>query len=209
MVITYYGKQFFKLQVGDTVVAYNPISKSSKEKASKFGADIGIVSMHHPDFNGIDNLSYGEKVPFVVSGPGEYEVKEIFIKGFPVETTYKGEKKINTVYSVLFENINVCFLGALPSSSAVTADIKEKLGDIGILFVPICGGDLCSASDAYKAGVSLEANIIIPMDYSSDKELKTFLKEGGDDSEKTDKLVIKKKDLLDKQGDIVVLKPLT
>mgnify|MGYP000508892700 CR=1 FL=1 len=206
MVITYYGKQFFKLQVGDTVVAYNPISKSSKEKASKFRADIGLVSMHHPDFDGVDNLSYGDKNPFIISGPGEYEVKEIFIKGFPIETTYGGETKINTVYSVLFENINVCFLGALPSSSAVTADIKEKLGDIGILFVPICGGDMCSEAEAYKVGVSLEANIIIPMDYSSSKSLETFLKEGGDGAEKSDKLTIKKKDLLDKQGDIVVLK---
>jgi len=207
MIITHYGKQFFKLQVGDTVVAYNPVGKSSKEKASKFGADVGIVSMHHPDFDGVENLSYGEKVPFVISGPGEYEVKEIFIKGFPVETTYGGKKKINTAYSVLFENINVCFLGSIPSSSAVTADLKEKLGDIGILFVPVCGGDVCSAADAYKVGVSLEANVIIPMDYD-EKTLKTFLKEGGDGSEKSDKLTIKKKDLLDKQGDIVVLKSL-
>jgi hypothetical protein len=205
MVITHHGKQFVKLQVGDVVVAYNPISKESKEKSSKFGADIGLVSLNHPDFNGTDQLSYGEKTPFIISGPGEYEVKEIFIKGFPVETTYHGEKKINTAYSVLFEGINVCFLGALPSAAAITADLKEKLGDIGILFVPICGGDVCSVDEANKVAVNLEANIIIPMDYD-DTSLKTFLKEGGDGAEVLDKLTIKKKDLMERQGDIVVLK---
>ena len=34
MVITYYGKQFFKVQFGDTVVAYNPIGKESKLEGS-------------------------------------------------------------------------------------------------------------------------------------------------------------------------------
>ena len=46
------------------------------------------------------------------------------------------------------------------------------------------------------------------MDYSGgkEKELKTFLKEGGAEKIKEiDKLIIKKKDLADKEGEIIVL----
>ncbi|MBX4211005.1 MBL fold metallo-hydrolase [Candidatus Parcubacteria bacterium] len=82
MVITYHGAEFFKVQFGDTVIAYNPISKDSKQKTTRFGADIVLSSLNHPDFNGIDNATHGDRNPFVITGPGEYEVKGIFIKGF-------------------------------------------------------------------------------------------------------------------------------
>ena len=83
MVITYYGTQFFKIQYGDLVIAYNPI-KETQDKDSRivrFGADIALVSINHPHFNGTENLLMGAKEPFVINGPGEYETKGIYIKG--------------------------------------------------------------------------------------------------------------------------------
>ena len=88
MIVTYYGKQFFKIQLGERTIAYNPIGKDSKEKGSRFGADIVLTSLRHADFNGADQCAYGERQPFVISGPGEYEVGGIFIKGFGTDTTY-------------------------------------------------------------------------------------------------------------------------
>lgn len=212
MIITYYGGEFFKLQVGDTIIGYNPIGKDSKLKSSKFGADIGLVSVNHPDFNGEDSLVYGEKKPFIVHGPGEYEVKDIFIKGFATETTYGGKKMINTVYSVQFENINLCFLGALGSAGALSSELKEKLGTAEILFVPIGGKEVLEPTDAYnKVVVALEPNVVIPMHYDGpkSKELATFLKEGGNGSTEQDKLTIKKKEVVEKEGEITVLTSLT
>src|SRR3984885_5824382 len=98
MIITYLGGEFIKVQFGDTVLAFNPISKDSKLKTSKFGADIVLSSLNHPDMNGVDQISFGDKKPFVISGPGEYEVKGVFIKGLPSESNYDGEKRINTIY---------------------------------------------------------------------------------------------------------------
>ncbi len=210
MVITYYGGEFFKLQVGDTVIGYNPPAKTSDFKSGKFGADIALVSMKHPDFDGEETLSYGDKKPFVISGPGEYEKSGVSIRGFGVETTYGGAKKMNTIYSVVFENISLCFLGALSSHTQLTADIREKIGQVEILFAPIGGGDVLNPSDAYsKVAVLLEPNIIIPMHYGEgkSKELQAFLKEAANPSEELDKLTIKKKDLSGKEGAIVVLTP--
>ncbi len=113
MIITYFGGEFFKIQFGDKILALNPISKDSKLKSSRFGADIVLFSASHEDFNGIDQVSHGDKKPFAISGPGEYEVKEVFIKGFQSESKYGGKEIINTIYTISLENMNICFLGAI------------------------------------------------------------------------------------------------
>lgn len=206
MIVTYYGKQFFKIQLGERTIAYNPIGKDSKEKASRFGADIVLSSLRHPDFNGADQCAYGERQPFVISGPGEYEVGGIFIKGFGTDTVYDKEKKINTVFSVMFEGINLCFLGSLASLDALSREVKEGLGEIDVLFVPIADGETLSASLAYKIALSLEAKVVIPMDFEHAKgALETFTKESGGNAETMDKFTFKKKDLDGKEGSAVVL----
>jgi L-ascorbate metabolism protein UlaG (beta-lactamase superfamily) len=208
MIITYQGVEFFKVQFGDITIAFNPISKDSKFKNTRFFADIALVSLNHPDMNGVENLSYNGKDPFVVSGPGEYEIKGVFIKGFSSKSLYDGKERINTVYSVTLENMNICFLGAL-SDINLSSEVKESLGDVDILFVPIGDNNVLDAAKAEKLSVEIEPKIIIPMHYGDvgvAGALKKYLKETGDENVKPiDKLTIKKKDLEGKTGDTVVL----
>jgi len=207
MIITYYGGEFFKVQFGDTTLAFNPISKESKLKSSRFGADIVLTSTYHEDFNGVDQVTHGEKKPFVISGPGEYEVKEVFIKGLPSESKYGGKDLVNTIYTVSLENMNICFLGA-NSSAELKTETVEALDEIDILFVPIGGDGVLEPAKAYKLAVSLEPKIIIPMHFGDVGEkdaLKTFLKEAGENPKSEPKLTLKKKDLEGKEGDIVLL----
>src|ERR1700733_10831896 len=186
MVITYLGAEFFKVQFGDITLAFNPDSKDSKIKPSRFGADIVLVSTYHEDFNGIDQVTHGDKKPFAITGPVEYEVKGVFIKGLASESGYglkTGEKPlVNAIYTVSLENMNLCFLGAL-NNSELANETVEALDEIDILFVPIGGEGVLDAAKAYKLAVSLEPKIIIPMHYGTSgadigvaNALKTFLK---------------------------------
>lgn len=208
MVITYLGGEFFKVQFGDTVLAFNPISKDSKLKTSRFGADVALISLNHTDMNGIDQVSFGEKKAFAVNGPGEYEVKGVYIKGFKSNSTYDKEPRLNTIYMVSLEGMNLCFLGAL-SDKDISNEALEALDEVDILFTPIGGNGVLAPADAYKLAVKLEPKIIIPMHYGSVGDanaLKVFLKEGGEDALKPeDKLTLKKKDLEGRKTDIVVL----
>lgn len=208
MIITYQGVEFFKVQFGDTTIAFNPISKDSKFKNTRFYSDVALISLNHPDMNGAENLSYNGKEPFVISGPGEYEIKGIFIKGFASKSNYDGKDRINTIYSVTLENMNICFLGAL-SDTNLSKEVKEELGDIDILFVPIGDNNVIGAAKAEKLSVELEAKLIIPMHFGEvgvKDALKNFLKEAGEEGVKPiDKLTIKKKDLDGKTGEIIVL----
>ncbi len=206
MVITYFGKQFFKIQQGEMVLAFNPVSKESKSGAgTRFGADVALVTTNHPDYNGLEQLSFGDRVPFAVTGPGDYEVKEIFIKGLLSEAALGSKKYINTIYSLTVDNIHIVFLGAL-SNPELGKDAREAIDNPDILFVPIGGGGILDAKAAAKLALSLEPKMIIPMDYDA-ASLKTFLKESAEEkAEVVDKLTLKAKDLENKEGEVVVLK---
>jgi L-ascorbate metabolism protein UlaG (beta-lactamase superfamily) len=209
MVITYLGADFFKVQFGDITIAVNPISKESKQKQARFGADIALVSANHPDLNGVDMVSHGDKKPFIISGPGEYEIKGVFIKGLPSTTTYGKTQLINSIYTVSLENMNMCFLGVLDSHELPPATIEE-LDEIDVLFVPIGGDGVLDPARAYKLAVSLEPKIIIPTHYGdvgAKDALKVFLKEAGESPKAEEKLTLKKKDLEGKEADIIVLAP--
>ena len=118
--------------------------------------------------------------------------------------TLNNKKYINTIYFLNIENISICFLGCM-SNTKISAETIGEIGSPDILFVPIGNHNLLDPAEAYKLAVSLEPKIIIPMDYD-DKTLKAFLKEGGQDKVASiDKLTIKAKELIGREGEIVVL----
>ncbi len=206
MIITYHGQAFVKLQQGDLVLAFNPISKESDNKSTRFGADLALVSLNESDFNGLEQVSHGEKIPFSITGPGEYEIGGVFIQGF----SSKGSKeKVNTIYTITLDGIRLCHLGAI-SSLELEADVTEEIGSVDVLFVPIGGGTVLSPKEAAKLATSFEPKIIIPiMADAEGKEadcLKLFLKELGGGETVVDKLTIKKKDLEGKEGDVIIVK---
>ena len=201
MVITYYGAACFKVQSGETVLAFNPPSKESEFKSPRFASDIVLVSSNHKDYNGWENLPGKTEGgnPFVAEGQGEYEVSGIYIKGVG------SNGRNNTVYSLVLEDISICHLGAL--SKEMDPSLKEAVGEADILFIPIGGGELLDPQKAAGAAIHLEAKVVIPMNYD-ESQLKQFIKEfGAGGTVAADKLTIKKKDLAEKKGEVVVLKP--
>ncbi|MFA5997998.1 MAG: MBL fold metallo-hydrolase [Candidatus Paceibacterota bacterium] len=211
MVITHHGGQCFKVTLGDLTIVFDPIAKNASLPAVRFGADIALVSRDHPDMNGVDEVTYGEKKPFAVTGPGEYERQGVVIQGFLSKSKYglkKGEEDaINTIYSVELEDMTLVHLGAL-SDTELSKEARESIDDIDVLFVPVGGDGVLSPAKAHELAVSLEPKIIVPMHWSGigqPKSLEAFIKIAGNGSEKVDKLTLKKKDLVGLEGSILVL----
>jgi len=205
MVISYNGGQSFKVSFGDTTLAFNPASKTSKlSDPVKYGADAAFVSFWHKDFNGTDQVAHGTKQPFVVDTPGEFEIGSVVARGFGVKTTYDKIEGYNTIFQVRLEDMNMVFLGAL-NDPEIDPKILSELGDIDILFLPIGGGDVLEVPQASKLGVKLEAKLVIPMHYEK-ASLDTFLKEESKDGLKpVDKLTIKRSGVAVMEGEVVVL----
>ncbi len=204
MIITYHGKSHIKLQVGDVVIACGPNSKSSKVRQVKYGADIALIPMDRPDYNGVDNVTHGSKEPFVISGAGEYEHKGVFIKGFTTTSTIDKVEYSNTSFVFTLDGIRVLYLG--PIHQTLESIHKEVIDNVDIIFVPV-GGDQTTLNpyDAYKLCIGLDPKVIIPIDYTEDL-LPIFLKEsGGEHAEVMEKITIKYKDISDKEAIVMRL----
>jgi hypothetical protein len=200
MIITYHGGQCVKIVYGDTTIAINPGSKSTKISSS-FGADIALSSANIEETNGFDSVTRGDKEPFKISGPGEYEVKDVMIKGVGVTSSKDGKEFMNTAYSFMIDSINCLVLG--PINEPIPTEKRENLGTPDIVFLTISNMKI---SDAYKHAVSYDPSIIIPLDYEADKNLLAqFLKEAGQNPKAEEKLVYKKKDLDGKEAEVAIL----
>lgn len=203
MILTFHEGACIRASAGDVTLVFGPVSKQSKNfKPTNFGADVAFISLNSPDMNGAEEAGRGEKQPFIISGPGEYELHEMTASGFPSGSRWGGEPRTNTVYSVHFDGLSLLYLGALGDLD-LPAEVLE-MDSPDVLFSPVGGQGALAASEAQKLAVKLEAKIVIPILYD-DKSLKQFLKEAGEDAKPVEKLTIKSRDLVGKESEVVVL----
>src|SRR3989344_7825770 len=168
MILTYHDGFCVRASAGDTTIVFGPISKQSKNfKPTNFGADVAFIPMNHPDMNGIAGAGRGDKQPFFVTTPGEYEIKDIAAFGFGSKSKYPireaspsngaggGAEKINTIYSVTFDGLTVMYAGAV-GTTELPKDI-EDMDAPDVLIVPIGGAGAPSASEWQQLGHNLAA----------------------------------------------------
>lgn len=214
MILTYHGGTCIRASAGDMTIVFGPVSKNSKNfKPTNFGADAAFISFNHQDMNGAEEAGRGDKQPIAILGPGEYEVSAkgaspggkdpITAMGFPSTSSYDGDRKTNTIYSVHFDGLHILYLGA--QGSAVLPKEVLEMDSPDILIIPIGGGGALSPSEAQKLSVMLEARIVIPILWN-EKTLKQFLKEASAEGAKpADKLTLRPRDVAGKENEVIVL----
>ncbi len=203
MILTFHEGACIRASAGETTLVLGPVSKQSKHfKPVNFGADVAFVSLNHADMNGASGAARGDKQPFIITGPGEYEVKEISAAGFGSASAYDGSPLTNTIYSIHFDDMSILYLGAL--GGELPKEVLE-MDAPDVLIIPIGGEGVLHPAEAQKLAVKLEAKIVIPILYET-ASLKQFLKEAGaEDVKPVEKLTIKPRDLAGKENEVVVL----
>jgi L-ascorbate metabolism protein UlaG (beta-lactamase superfamily) len=206
MVIQKVGEYCFKLSAGPVTVAVNPPGERSHHKIPKFGADVVVISLPDEDWNGVGTASHGDKEPFVIQGPGAYEVGEVRVSGYSTAASYNDviSEVGNTIYLIEMDGIRVLALGAL-SNPKLSADIRSELDQVGIVIVPVGDGTL-DPKAAHELVTGIEPNVVIPYAVNDGKALAAFLKAEGETGLKpTDKFTVRVKELLAMDGDVVLL----
>lgn len=213
------GQSCFQISVSNSRdhsadIVIDPFDEETGLKLPNLSADIALVTHNHHDHNNVKDL---KGTPFLIEGPGEYEVKGVFVQGIPsfhddVEGKEKGQ---NTIYLIEAEGIRFCHLGDL-GQKVLTDEQLEKIDVVDILMIPVGGEYTIDSTAAQKIISQIEPKIVIPMHYalpkSKDKldEVSKFLKTMGKPSiTPVDKLVVKDS-TLPKEGEgmqIVVLQP--
>ena len=183
----------------------DPYDEQIGLRVPKLEADILLITHSHYDHNNKKAVSspMAGQTPFLIEGPGEYEVKGIFFQGVHSWHDEKeGEERgDNTIFVIEAEGLRLCHLGDF-GQKELTGEQLEAIGDIDILMIPIGGNYTIDAKGAQKVISQIEPKIVLPMHYLIPKlklkidGLDKFLKVMGKKSvEPQNKLTIKKKDL--------------
>lgn len=216
MKIIWHGQSLFEVitlpkQNGEIKIVIDPFDESLGLRVPKLNADILLTSHQHYDHSNIKAVS-GE--PFLIDGPGEYEVKGTYIKGisaFHDDSLGKERGKI-TIFTIETEEMKICHLSDF-GQKELTEKQLEEIGEVNILMIPVGGVYTISAREAAAIIKQIEPQIVIPMHYKIPEikekleDLDKFLKVMGvKSSEHLEKLSIKKKDLaVEGETKIIVL----
>lgn len=209
MIITWYGHSCFKINTKDVTIITDPFSKEIGIKPYFGAADIVTVSHEHYDHNNIASLKGN---PFVASNPGEYEVKNVFIRGIASYHDKKqgAERGLNTIFVIDAEDLRVCHLGDL--GEILSDKVVEQLGQVDILMIPVGGVYTIDAKEADELIEKIEPAIVIPMHYKTPSlaikldGLDKFLSVRGIKGKETlPHLAVKKKEINPEENKVVIL----
>lgn len=184
MELIWFGHSCFKItERGHATVITDPYNAQSiGHSPLSVEADIVTISHNKPGHNYVAAVK-GQ--PFIVSGPGEYEIGKVFITGLQTNS-HNSKLELpdrNTIYVFDFDGIKIAHLGGvnhLPNQSEV-----EELGNVHVLLTPIGGTTTFNAVQAAEIVNMIEPNIVIPMHYMTESSmiqldpLNKFLKEMG------------------------------
>ncbi len=168
MEIIYLGHAAFKIRGKQASVVMDPYDAKVSKFPKDVEADIVTVSHQHPDHNAVDQVmgpSAGSG-PFVINGPGEYEVGGVSVIGVATyhDNQEGKERGANTVYVVEMDGLRLAHLGDL--GHKLTEKQLEEMGAIDIVFVPVGGFYTIDAKTAAEVVKQVEAQIAIPMHYA-------------------------------------------
>jgi len=181
MEVTWLGHSCFRIKGKEVTLVTDPFAESLGYPPVKLSANIVTLSHAHPGHSYATGV---EGSPKVLSRPGEYEVRGVFITGMSTfHDLEKGESRgKNIIYLMEMDDVRLCHLGDLghlPSPRQI-----EDLGNVEVLFVPVGGISTIDAKMAAEVVRFLNPKIIIPMHYGNEvvtwlEPLNRFIKEMG------------------------------
>ncbi len=212
MEITWYGHSCFRLTERNmaTVVTDPFDNKSVGYFPLKLKADIVTISHDAPGHNNSDAV---KSTSHIISGPGEFEIGDVFITGVQTDGSAGGKKNKeqtrNTLYVFDYDGLTVAHLGDLrqvPSQTEI-----EALGTVNVALVPVGGGGGLNAAKAAEVISLLEPSIVIPMHYATPdvkvslESLNKFIKEMGLGKSDTQPSIKVTRSSLPEESHVVVL----
>lgn len=205
MVITWFGLSCFKIASGSLTAVTDPFAKTVGLTPPRIQTDILLISNIHAETSNNHSSREGDRT-FVIDGPGEFDLKGLFVRGITAEgdAKYKtNDFDYTTIYAVRMEDIRLGFLGSLKQRGLTDTQL-EDFGEIDILFIPVGGETVCAAEEAVTIVNQIEPRLVIPMHFAqkglrlpADK-IEQFLKEmGAGKITPQEKLTTKKSALLE------------
>jgi len=180
--IAWLGHSCFRIKGKEATIITDPCGPDSGYALSKLGADIVTLSHFHSGHCYTESITSEFKE---IKGPGEYELKGVFITGIATfhDAEQGKQRGRNTVYLLEMDGMTLCHLGDLGHLPA--SDLMEAISDSEILFLPVGGASTIGSSVAAEIVRHLIPKVVIPMHYKTSElvgdlePVDKFLKELG------------------------------
>lgn len=162
MEIGYLGHASFKIRGKTATVVTDPYDERCGRFPGDLAADIVTVSHDHSDHN---RLSRVKGRPFVISGPGEYEVRSVTVVGVASwHDDQQGRLRgPNTIYVLEIDEVKVCHLGDL--GHLLDPGQLDQIGRTEVVLVPVGGVYTIDAKTAAMVVKQLAPAVVVPMHY--------------------------------------------
>lgn len=179
-------------------------------------SDLGLKSVtKSEDIALFTSLNHGDtKASFVIDTPGEYEIRDISVKGIGSQLHVDESGKNGNIYQVTIGDIRICVVGNTIDN--LTESQLEELGTIDVLVVPVGGsGFTLDPVGAKKVIKLISPKVFIPIHYADraikyqvpQAEIGTVIKEMSiEDVEEIESYKIKSRDSIDEHHKTVILK---
>jgi L-ascorbate metabolism protein UlaG (beta-lactamase superfamily) len=212
--IVFLGHSSFKIKGKKLTILIDPprqelvgIQKKKEE------TDVVLLTQkenpYHSDLSWVDGKD-GSK-PFVISGPGEYEISGCQILGIAQDTKESPEPKTgeNIIYKIKLDDFFFLHLGSL--GKKLSQQEVEELANVEILMIPVGGVWVLEPKETTEVIAQLEPKIVIPMHYLEEginlplKGIEKFLIQVGAETKMPQDKLSLTREKLPEETEIVVL----
>lgn len=160
MELIWYGLSCFRIEErGLATIVTDPYDETVGLALPELEAS--VVTISH-DAHGHNNVGAVSGYDYALTGPGEYEIGNVFITG--ISTALDRTSIDNVLYMFDYKGITIAHLGDM--TQVPTQTQIEALEEIHLLLVPVGGGNSLNAAQAAELVSMLEPNIVVPMHYS-------------------------------------------
>lgn len=148
MEIKYFGHTCFRIRGSKVAIVTDPLEANLGVKLPSITADIVLFSNQEGKNLSIVTKALGRDEPFVINGPGEYEVAGVFVLGISSGKT--------TIYVITIDGLRLVFLGEL--NEKLSDKQLEEINGVDLLFLPVGGKPVSLAGQ-------IQPKMVIPMAY--------------------------------------------
>lgn len=206
MIIKWFGLSCVQIKSENKIVVIDPFSDKSGLKMPSLRADIIAVTNDDAKENLSQVKERKKSELFTIDGAGEYEIKQVLIKGIYT----KNDRLIYNIYS---EGISFAHLGLIKQKELTNQQL-EDLNNVDILAVPVGNKNAIDYQEAVDIIQQIEPRMVIPIYYKTKglkkdlDQIEKFLKEEGiKDLSPEKELKISKGKLPSEKTEIVQLQP--
>lgn len=213
MEVHFLGHSCFRIKGKNTILLTDPFSSEVGIDFPKVTADIITVSHQHHDHNNVSEVAGTTRKPrpFVIAGPGEYEIAGVFVYGIPSfhDAEVGAKRGSNTIYVIGLDGVRLAHLGDL--GHRLSDRQLEEINGVDVLMVPVGGNYTLSPAEAVGVIGQIEPKIVIPMHYQIPGSnlkiapVEEFVKEIGLEGIKKEERLVVYGDKLPEERQVIIL----